>query len=208
MGLDKTYIIYMHKNLINNKVYIGQTNQTLTARCKNGEGYIDSPKFYNAIQKYGWNNFEHIILEKDIVSVDEADEKERYWIKYYNSIEDGYNISEGGGKHPRGKEFAKRVSEGQKENWVNNIQRKEKARQKKLKDWQNPDYRNKFLGSNNGNASKVKCIELNKIFNTVKEAAEYVKTSRQNITGACKGRQNTAAGYHWEYVINKENNNE
>ena len=85
MGLDKSYIIYMHKNLINNKVYIGQTNQTLATRCKNGEGYIDSPKFYNAIQKYGWNNFEHIILEKDIVSVDEADEKERYWIKSLSS---------------------------------------------------------------------------------------------------------------------------
>lgn len=48
----------MHKNKINNKVYIGQTHQTLKERWgKNGSGYRTSPHFYHAIQKYGWDNF-------------------------------------------------------------------------------------------------------------------------------------------------------
>ena len=205
-GVDKEYTIYMHKNKTNNKVYIGQTVQSLSARWKNGEGYIDSPKFYKAIQKYGWDNFEHIILEQHIKTTEEADEKERFWIQYYNSVKNGYNISDGGSNHPKGKEFGKRISEGQKKNWNNNKERKEKAREQLKRQWQNQEYRNKFLGKNNGNSSKVKCIELEKIFDTIKEAAEYVGSSRQNITGVCKGRQKTAAGYHWEYI--KEINNE
>lgn len=132
--------------------------------------------------------------------------KERFWIQYYNSVKNGYNISDGGSNHPRGEEFGKKISEGQKKNWDNNQERKEKAREKLKRQWQNQEYRNKFLGKNNGNSSKVRCIELGKVFDTIKEAAEYVKTSRQNITGVCTGRQKTAAGYHWEYI--KEINNE
>ena len=56
------YTIYIHKNKINNKVYIGQTSQNPKKRWDNGRGYQSSPKFYNAILKYGWDNFEHIIL--------------------------------------------------------------------------------------------------------------------------------------------------
>lgn len=77
MAVDKEYTIYMHKNKTNNKVYIGQTVQSLSARWKNGKGYIDSPKFYKAIQKYGWDNFEHIILEQHIKTTEEADEKRK-----------------------------------------------------------------------------------------------------------------------------------
>ena len=53
----KTGVIYMHRNLINNKVYIGQTIQKPEYRWNKGKGYKDSSLFYNAIQKYGWNNF-------------------------------------------------------------------------------------------------------------------------------------------------------
>ena len=57
--------IYLHRNKINNKVYIGQTIQSPEERWKNGNGYKGCYYFYNAIQKYGWDNFEHIILEQN-----------------------------------------------------------------------------------------------------------------------------------------------
>ena len=53
--MKSKYIIYMHKNKINNMVYIGQTCQNPPSRRwgANGGGYINSDKFYKAIQKYG-----------------------------------------------------------------------------------------------------------------------------------------------------------
>ena len=59
-------VIYMHRNKINNKVYIGQTTQKPEYRWNHGFGYKDSSLFFASIQKYGWDNFEHTILEKDI----------------------------------------------------------------------------------------------------------------------------------------------
>ena len=64
---EKKYIIYMHKNKINGKMYIGQTCQTLEQRSQaNGGHYKSCSLFYKAIQKYGWNNFEHIILKENL----------------------------------------------------------------------------------------------------------------------------------------------
>ena len=96
--MRKTYVIYLHKNKINNKIYIGQTCQKPEKRWDYGCGYKrHNLHFYNAIKKYGWNNFEHIILE-DCLSLEQANEREQYWIKYYNSNQEekGYNLTAGG----------------------------------------------------------------------------------------------------------------
>lgn len=89
----------MHKNKINNKVYIGQTKQSLNSRFKNGNGYQSCPLFFRAIKKYGWENFEHIILEENISSLEAANEKEQYWIAFYEAAnkDKGYNCTSGGG---------------------------------------------------------------------------------------------------------------
>lgn len=87
------FTIYIHKNKVNGKVYIGQTSQNPIKRWDNGRGYITSPKFYNAIQKYGWNNFEHIILE-DNLNYQQSKEKEKYYINLYRN--NCYNKTNGG----------------------------------------------------------------------------------------------------------------
>lgn len=95
--MEYNYKIYIHKNKINGKVYVGQTKQRLKRRWNNGNGYVQCPYFYNAIQKYGWDNFEHILLDEHLTK-EEADTKEQDYIKYYKSSspEFGYNISNGG----------------------------------------------------------------------------------------------------------------
>lgn len=82
------------------KRYIGQTCQSLIARSgSNGQQYKASTKFFNAIQKYGFDNFTVKIL-KDNLSQQEADYWEKYYIAYYDSIVNGYNIQSGGHFNP------------------------------------------------------------------------------------------------------------
>ena len=98
----KIWLIYKHTNKINGKCYIGQTRTTLKDRWKNGKGYSKyQTLLINAINKYGWENFDHEILEQNILSQEEADAREQYWISHYHSyINDpncnGYNMTPGG----------------------------------------------------------------------------------------------------------------
>ena len=91
--------IYKITNLINNKVYIGLTTETIEKRWKNHISCVGKIKrhLYNAMGKYGIENF-------TIEEIDRSDnftilgELERKYIKEYNSInrEYGYNITHGG----------------------------------------------------------------------------------------------------------------
>ena len=51
------------------------------------------------------------------------------------------------------------------------------------------------------NIRKVKCIETGEIFNSITEAAKYVKGATTNISKCCKNLKYVCKGYHWEYVI-------
>lgn len=91
------YTVYMHVNKKNGKKYIGITCCKPEIRWKNGYGYSDSLPFGRAVRKYGWDNFEHIIV-KSGVSEKEAKETEICLIKALNTTDDnyGYNICLGG----------------------------------------------------------------------------------------------------------------
>ena len=77
------YTVYCHTNKINNKKYIGITSQKVEERWRNGKGYSTQPKFYNAICKYGWDNFTHEILISGL-DEQEAIELEINLIKSFN----------------------------------------------------------------------------------------------------------------------------
>ena len=89
--------VYVHTNKANGKMYVGITSQDPEARWKNGTGYDTSPKFYNAIKKYGWDNFEHEIFAANLTE-DEAHNIEKLLIEKFELQNDkyGYNIKEGG----------------------------------------------------------------------------------------------------------------
>jgi group I intron endonuclease len=84
-------VIYKTTNLITNKIYIGQDS-------KNNPNYLGSGLLLNSsIEKHGIENFKKEILEY-CNSKKELNEREIYWINYYNSLDKniGYNISTGG----------------------------------------------------------------------------------------------------------------
>ena len=93
------WIIYKHTNKNNGKSYIGQTRQTLDRRWRNGVGYTRDncdTYFARAIKKYGWDNFVHEVIEDNILSQDIANQRETFWIGFYDSVKNGYNSNYGG----------------------------------------------------------------------------------------------------------------
>lgn len=89
--------IYLHV-FPNGKVYVGQTIVPPTQRWgKGGIGYRSQLKMWNAIKKYGWNNILHIIREEGEWTQEVLNQKEIYWIDFYQSFgEKGYNLNPGG----------------------------------------------------------------------------------------------------------------
>lgn len=92
------YCVYCHTNKINGKRYIGQTKfqDNLYARWRDGKGYHKS-RFGYAIKKYGWDNFEHIILARNLTK-EQANDLEKYYISKFDTTNTnkGYNVSLGG----------------------------------------------------------------------------------------------------------------
>lgn len=88
--------IYIIKNKINDKVYIGQTINKIETRFINHKmaSRIEDTKFYRAIRKYGEDNFYIELLEE--VDINSLNEREKYWINFYDSYYNGYNSTLGG----------------------------------------------------------------------------------------------------------------
>lgn len=89
---ELNYYVYCHINKLNGKVYVGRTDNP-SRRWTNGAGYKHNQGFYNDIQEYGWDNFEHRILE-DCLTYDESREMERFYIDVLDAKnpEQGYNL--------------------------------------------------------------------------------------------------------------------
>lgn len=97
--------IYKITNKINGKSYIGQTTnyrRRFREHKKLGYGKEENKYLYNAIKKYGLENFTFEVIEN---KTSNYNEKEKYWIKYYHTwVEDpecwGYNRTPGGDEPP------------------------------------------------------------------------------------------------------------
>lgn len=86
--------IYKIQNLINNKIYIGQSTN-IEERLRRHKIIHDDCVIHKAIQKYGAENFSYEIIE--LCEIPQLDQKEIYWINYYQStMPIGYNMVDGG----------------------------------------------------------------------------------------------------------------
>lgn len=97
--------IYKISNDINDKVYIGKTLLTIEERWKEHKRDANKRRnekrpLYSAINKYGEEHF--YIEEIEECHTEIIDDREKYWIKYYNSYgKGGYNATEGGDGKPQ-----------------------------------------------------------------------------------------------------------
>ena len=94
---ERKWCVYVHINKVNGKRYVGITSKKPTNRWNNGNGYKNNSYFTNSILKYGWDNFEHIIICHN-KNKREVENIEKYLIKVWNTqIPNGYNATVGGG---------------------------------------------------------------------------------------------------------------
>ena len=92
--------IYKITNLINGKCYIGQSTNSkrrFSEHKAKGYGNENNKVLYYAFDKYGIENFSFEVIEEQ---VENYNEREKYWIRYYDSFENGYNQTEGGDEPP------------------------------------------------------------------------------------------------------------
>lgn len=220
----------MHRNKINNKVYIGQTCQKPEHRWgANGNGYREQQKFYNAIQKYGWNNFEHIILE-ECDNEKEALNRESYYIQKYDSINNGYNILSHGIESANKinqkpvyclttKILYPSITQAAYENDTDASRIIENCKGKnggtKGLQWAYWDVENNtyippipFERKIPKNAIKIYCIELDTYYPSIAEAARQLHIDVRAIEKAVRGERNGAYGKHFIKIddIQKKNN--
>lgn len=80
------YTIYLHRLIADSSKarYVGYTSQKLEERWRNGEGY-KGQFFYSAIKQYGWDAFEHRILEVGDASPEYIGEREKYWCDFFKA---------------------------------------------------------------------------------------------------------------------------
>ena len=186
--MNTNYTIYCHRNVINNKAYIGQTCQKLNRRWRDGEGYRHCSYFYHAIEKYGWNNFEHFIIF-DNLTLDEANKKEKILIALFNTNNPqfGYNLEMGGENKKHSEETKQKISN---------------SLIGKMAGEKNPMY-----GKISPNAKPVFCLETKEYFPSATSAAKKYGVDNSLISKACLGLRKSAGKQaetgkplHWQYI--------
>ena len=218
------YVVYCYTNIINNKKYIGQSKD-IQRRC-HPSNYKGSIKFYNAIQKYGWDSFTQEILANDLTR-DEANFLEEQYIQYFNTVEDGYNIKSGGQNNYYSEDSKKKMSDScktkrkiicvetqkifdsameiERELFYKNTNIIACCKNKNVTaygyHWQYlEDFLNQKQPKKDARMRAVYCLEKDETFISAAEASRQTGVPRPNITKCCQGQLKTAGGYHWYYA--------
>ena len=223
---DKRYTVYIHRNKINNKCYIGITCQTPNQRWHGGSNYIQKkadgsysqPKFARAIKKYGWDGFEHIIWAEGLTK-EKACRVEQLLIAMWDTINNGYNIRSGGEtKSTLSEESKQKISEAIKKKWEDEEYRKRMS-DAHLGHGLSEEHKQKLINANTNrkmsqytkdrlNESKykkvvqyTKDVKLIKVWDSMTEASDELSINRKGISNVCRHpeRYKTAGGFVWKY---------
>ena len=197
------FLVYLHRNKYNGKVYIGITSKSPKQRWKNGYGYADQSLFWNAIRKYGWDSFDHEILYKNLTQ-DEAERLEQELIAKYRSNERelGYNMAIGGGVN-RGYKLSDVTKQRLSESHIGKT-----AWNKGLSGYTVPKARGKKRSAETCRKMREnrpkKAVyqytvdgDLINEYVSMKEASRETGVPDGSISANCSGKQRTAGGFVW-----------
>lgn len=186
------FIVYMHQNKKNGKRYIGMTHysENPNRRWSNGKGYSRNQHFIRAIEKYGWDGFDHIVLASGLSKTD-ACEFERMAIQTYQTQDKryGYNMTDGGEFFHHSETSKALMSERRKGKGSHAF---------------SEEHKRKIREHHDGGAEKKKvlCVEIGKRYESINAAAREMNINKKMISNCCRGvvHYKTAGGYHWQFV--------
>lgn len=208
---NKLGIIYIIKNTINDKKYIGVTVQTLEDRWKN---HLDSvghkDKLHMAMCELGYKNFYIEIIE--LANICDLSEKENYYIKFYNTIQNGYNTNLSGYTPS----YALNIDENlliQRFKEVQVIKYialefdcsidtvKRILKKHNITGYDMSTVMKKVVGRRVAKIDR-NTFKVLKYYNAVIDAEKDTGIKYQNIIRVCRGGAKTAGGFIWKYVDN------
>ena len=163
-------------------MYVGITSQIPVKRWhKDGSGYKKSLLFWRAIQKYGWDNFEHFIFASNITK-EEAENMEMLLIRELHTQdgEYGYNILEGGSSPCMPEEVRKKMSEAQ-------LGEKNHMYGRKHTDEELQFLRERFSGEGNPRYHAVVSKETRRKISEAQKGKVLSDEHKRKISAGCKG---------------------
>ena len=223
---NNNFIVYMHVNKINNKVYVGITQRDPKLRWLSGHGYSHNEHFDSAIKKYGWDNFEHIIFMENI-SKEEACNAEILLIQLYNTTNRnyGYNMSYGGefggAGVVRSEESRKKMSESAKNKPPISQETRDKLSKAHKGFKHTEESRKKISDTQKGRKGKPWTEEMHKMrdkpvlqydkdgifmceYKSIRSAAISNKILNTHISACCRGICPSAGEFVWRYKHNDD----
>lgn len=206
--------IYKITNKINGKMYIGQTTTSINRRFfehkYNAKTRTDKFPLYCAIRKYGEENF---VIEKiEECDNDRLDEREIFWIAYFDTFKNGYNSTLGGsgmkkadynlirklwddgyGMKAIGRKtkYAQQTIRRALEDYEPYINGKEK-RYNELKD--NRSWSWKSVNQYSADGQYIAT------YLSITDAQNATNTYKSTIMRVCQGKSQYANGYQWRYI--------
>lgn len=195
------YCLYVHKNKINGKRYIGITNNLSKRWYGKGKKYENCKRFWAAIQKYGWDNFEHTVLFTGL-TLEEANRLEMEYIAKYQTQDKskGYNINPGGDFVPT--MLGKKHKESTKQKM------REKAIDRTITEEQKERHRahmtGLLVGARNAKSKPVICLDTGKVYACQRAAAADTGCDQSKISLCCQGKRSHTHGLKWAYADMKE----
>ena len=203
---DKIYSVYIHTNKTNGKKYIGITFN-IKRRWRKCE-YKGCLKMHRAIEKYGWNNFEHEVVLCNLTK-DEAEMFEIAMIKYYKTTDGkyGYNIQHGGSCSGKMSQESKDKISKANSGRVHTQETREKLSKAFRGRVKTEEHKLKIklsnIGKNSGkiayNRKKVICIETKNVYDCIDDASKDTVATVGGIKNVVSGKNATAGNLHWMY---------
>jgi hypothetical protein len=206
---DNEWTVYVHTNKINGKKYVGVTQQNPPEKRygSNGINYIGCIKFYNAIQKYGWNNFEHQIIA-NCLSKEEACRMEQLLISELDTMNNGYNVEPGGvDQGPRSPEAIRKIREARLKQTITPEQYEKGAAKRRGR--KRPAETVKKVRDAMVKTVGVPyiCIETGEYFECAADAARKYNTYSSCVLTSARryeeGKELRKRGYHFKFAKEK-----